>query len=87
MLATCPAHLNLLDLITLTILGERYIFIYHLSHHRNNVTAPHSHYSVLSTMLPRQIYQGYNCSLILVPLKLTVLSFVNVEVNIYAGIT
>ena len=23
-LATCPAHLNLLDLITLTILGERY---------------------------------------------------------------
>ena len=24
MLATCPAHLNLLDLITLTILGERY---------------------------------------------------------------
>ena len=24
LLATCPAHLNLLDLITLTILGERY---------------------------------------------------------------
>ena len=24
-LATCPAHLNLLDLITLTILGERYM--------------------------------------------------------------
>ena len=23
-LVTCPAHLNLLDLITLTILGERY---------------------------------------------------------------
>ena len=23
-LATCPAHLNLVDLITLTILGERY---------------------------------------------------------------
>ena len=23
-LATCPAHLNLLDLITLTMLGERY---------------------------------------------------------------
>ena len=23
-LATCPAHLNLLDLITLTIFGERY---------------------------------------------------------------
>ena len=23
-MATCPAHLNLLDLITLTILGERY---------------------------------------------------------------
>ena len=23
-LATCPVHLNLLDLITLTILGERY---------------------------------------------------------------
>ena len=23
-LATCPAHLNFLDLITLTILGERY---------------------------------------------------------------
>ena len=23
-LATCPAHLNLMDLITLTILGERY---------------------------------------------------------------
>ena len=23
-LATCPAHLNLLDLITLTTLGERY---------------------------------------------------------------
>ena len=23
-LATCPAHLNLLDLITLAILGERY---------------------------------------------------------------
>ena len=23
-LATCPAHLNVLDLITLTILGERY---------------------------------------------------------------
>ena len=23
-LATCPAHLNLLDLINLTILGERY---------------------------------------------------------------
>ena len=23
-LATCPAHLNLLDLITLNILGERY---------------------------------------------------------------
>ena len=39
-MATCPAHLNLLDLITLILLGERYNYEVP---HCGTFSTPHSH--------------------------------------------
>ena len=52
--ATCPAHLNLLDLITLTILGERYKFEVP---HCGAFSTPHSHPSWAQTFASGSCFQ------------------------------
>ena len=56
-LATCPAHLNLLDLVTLTMLGER--TNYEVPHCGTFSTCLTKAYHLIKNILPRKLPGKY----------------------------